>query len=80
MMKWNPTLGEFLMARLEAENEFDKFTVAIKKCGVVVEHLSKGKTCRFAKAVSFFLRGSDENSCKVEVTGKRVNLGDGEIL
>ena len=34
----------------------------------------------FAKTVSFFLRASNDNSCKVEVTGKRVNLGDGQGL
>ena len=79
-MKWNPTLGEFLMAWLEAENEFDKFTVSVRKCNVVVEHLSKGKSYRFARVVSFFLRGSNENSFKIELTGKRVNLGHGEIL
>ena len=79
-MKWNPILGEFLMARLEAENEFDKFTVPVKKCDVQVEHLSTGKTYRFVKAASFFIRGSNENSCKVKVTGKRLNFGDGEIL
>ena len=55
-MKWNPTVGEFLMARLEAENEFDKFTVSVRKCHTVIEHLSKGKSYRFAKVVSFFLR------------------------
>ena len=43
MMKWNPTLGEFLKARLEPDNEFDKFAVAIKKCDVVAGHLSKRK-------------------------------------
>ena len=53
-MKWNPTLGEFLMARLEAENEFDKFTVSVRKCHAVVGHLSKGKSYRFAKVVSVF--------------------------
>ena len=68
------------MARLEAENEFDKFAVAVKKCDVVVEHLSKGKTCQFTKAISFFLPGSNENSRKVEVNRKRVNIGDGKIL
>ena len=68
------------MARLEAENEFDKFTVSVRKCDAVVEHLSKGKSYRFAKVVSFFLRGSNENSFKIEVTGKRVNLGHEEML
>ena len=43
-MKWNPPFGEFLKARLESENEFHKFAVAVKKCDIVVGHLSKGKT------------------------------------
>ena len=37
-----PTLGEFLKARLELRNEFDKYAVAFEKCDVVVGHLSKG--------------------------------------
>ena len=68
------------MARLEAENEFDKFTVSVRKCHTVIEHLSKGTSYRFAKVVSFFLRWSNENSFKIEFTGKRVNLGHGEML
>ena len=32
MVKWNPTLGEFLMARLELENILNKFAVAVEKC------------------------------------------------
>ena len=78
MMKWNPTLREFLKAWLEPENEFEKFAVAVEKSDVVAEHLSKGKTGRFAKTISFLLCRSNENSCKVEVTGKIVTLGDGE--
>lgn len=59
IMKWNPPFGEFLKARLESENEFHKFAVAVKKCDIVVGHLSKGKTGQFAKAIVFFLRGSN---------------------
>ena len=73
MMKCNPILGEFIKARLKPENEFDKFAAAVEKCDVVVEHLSKGKTGRFAKSISFFLRRS--KSCKVEVTGERWRWG-----
>ena len=74
MMKWNPTRGEFLKSPLEPENEF---VVPNEKYDFVVVYLSKGKTGRFAKnySISLFLRGSNENSCKVEVTGRRVNLG-----
>ena len=78
MKKWSPTIGE--KSRLEPENEYDKFVVAVEKCGAVVGHLTKGKTGRFSKNVSFFLRASDGNCCHVEVTWKRVNLDDGEGL
>ena len=30
MMKWNPTLREFLEPQVEPENEFDKITVAVE--------------------------------------------------
>ena len=68
-----PNTRRISQAQLEPENEFDKFAVAIEKCDVVVGHLSKEKTGRFTKTF-IFLCGSYENSCKVEVTGKRVKL------
>ena len=80
MTIWEPKNGEFLETRLEPENEFDKYAVAVTQNNVVVGHLAKGKTGRFAKTISFFLRASNDSSCKVEVTGKRVNLGDGKAL
>ena len=30
VMKWNPTLREFLEPQVEPENEFDKITVAVE--------------------------------------------------
>ena len=80
MKIWLPFIGEFLQTRLEPENEFDKYAVAVIKDGVVVGHLTKGKTGRFAKTISFFLRASEDNVCKVEITGRRVNLGDKQGL
>ena len=38
----------------------------------------KGKSCRFAKTIFYFLRGDKKNNCTVVVTGKAVNWGDGE--
>ena len=46
----------------------------------MIGNLSEGRSARFARTVSYFLRASNENYCRVEVTGKRVNLGDGEGL
>ena len=80
MTKWTPNNGEILKARPEPENEYDKYAVAVERYGDVVGHLSKGRSARFAKTVSYFLRASNENCCRIEVTGKRVKLGDGEGL
>ena len=80
MTKWTPKYGEILKARPEPESQYDKCAVAVETYGDVVGHLSKGRPERFAKIVSYFLRASNENCCRVEVTCKRVNLGDEEGL
>ena len=46
----------------------------------VVLWLDKGKTGRFAKTISFFLRANHRHYFRVEVIGKIVNLGDGQGL
>ena len=80
MMRWTPKNGEIFKARPEPKNEYDKYAVTAERCGDVVGHLSKGRSARFTKTVSYFLRASNENCCRVEVTDKIVNLGDGEGL
>ena len=77
MKKWKPGISQ---SSMRTRNEYDKFAVAVKKCGAVVGHLSKGKTGCFAKISSLFLSTSGRNCYLVEVTGKKVNLGDGEGL
>ena len=78
--KSTPKTREILRARPEPENKYDKYTVAVERCGDVVGYLFRGGSAYFAKTVSYFLRVSNENCCQVEVTGKRVNLGNGEGL
>ena len=80
MTKWTPKNGEILKARPEPKSKHNKYAIAVERCGDVVGHLSKVRSARFAKTVSHFLRASNENCCRVEVTGKRANLGDGEGL
>ena len=65
MTKWTPKNEEILKAQPEPENEHDKYEVAVERCGDVVGHLSKGRSARFAKIVSYFLRASNENYCRV---------------
>ena len=80
MTKWTPKNGEILKARPKPEKEYDKYAVVVERCGDVVGHHSKGRFSCFAKAVLCFPRASNENCCRAEVTGKRVNLGYGEGL
>ena len=80
MTKWTPENGDILKARPEPGNEYGKYAVAVKRRGDVVRHLFKERFARFAETVSHFLPASNENCCRVEVTGKRVNLGDREGL
>ena len=80
MKDWTPVLGENLKTRPEPENEIDKYAVAVVIGRKVVGHLKKGKTGRYAKTVFYFMRADPLNSATITVTGKRVNLGDGQGL
>ena len=44
----------------------------------IVGHMSLGKTGNFAKTFFYFLRADKYSICEVEITGKLLNLGDGE--
>ena len=52
--------------------------VAVKKNNVVVGHLPLGCSGKFAKTIFYFLRADEWSECKVIVTGKPVNRGDGD--
>ena len=80
MTNWTPKNGEIFKAQPEPENEYDKYAMAVERCGDVVGHLSNGRSARFAETVSYYLRAINENCCRVEAAGKRVNLGNGEGL
>ena len=68
---------EFLSCEREPDNPMDKYAVCVKKENKIVGHLPLGKSGKFAKTVFYFLRAVELSSCKIVVTGKPVNLGDG---
>ena len=75
--KWEPVIGEILNARMEPQNEVDKYAVAVlDKEKNVIGHLPKGTSGKYAKTIFHFLRNDSVNVCKVKVTGNAVNLGD----
>ena len=66
------------MVEMEPGNVVDKYAVCVKKNNMIVGHLPLGKNGRFAKTIFYFLRADIYAKCKVIITGKEVNLGDGE--
>ena len=75
---WTIFLQEEFCEEMESANPVDKYVVAAKKNNVVVEHLSLGCSGKFAKTIFYFLRADEWSECKVIVTGKPVNRGDGD--
>ena len=80
MNDWTTMIGESLATRPEPENKIDKYAAAVIKDAKVIGHLKKGETGRYAKTVFHFLRANAMNTANITVTGKRVNLGDGQGL
>ena len=75
---WTPSIGDELQGFMEPKNKLDKYAVAIKgKDGDVFGHLPLGKSGKFAKTVFYFLKSDKNHHCKITVTGKATNAGDG---
>ena len=75
---WTPFLQEELCGEMEPAKPVDKYAVAVKKNNVVVGYLPLGCSGKFAKTIFYFLRADEWSECKVIVTGKPVNRGDGD--
>ena len=75
---WTPVLQEKVYGEIEPNNPVDKYAVAVKKDGKVVGHLPLGENGKFAKTIFYFLRADPNGKCTITITGKAVNLGDGE--
>ena len=75
---WTTFLPEELCGEMVPAIPADKYAVAVKKNIVVVGHLPLGCSGKFAKTIFYFLRADEWSECKVIVTGKPVNRGDGD--
>ena len=76
-MLWNPLIGDFLSCEREPDNPMDKYAIFVKKENKILGNLPLGKSGKFPKTISYFLRADELSSYKIVVTGKLVNLGDG---
>ena len=52
----------------------------LKKNTSIVGHLPLGKNGTFVKMIFDFLTADQDAECKVVMTGKEVNLGDGDRM
>ena len=78
---WKLTVNEELETEMEPDNVMDKFAVCVKKNTSIVEHLSLRKNGKFfVKMIFYFLRADQDAECKIVITGKDVNLGDGNEM
>ena len=77
---WTPISNEVLQTRREPENPTDKYAACVLEDGKVVGNLKKGSNGRFAKIIFYFLRSNTCAKCCVKITGKPVNLADGEEM
>ena len=75
---WTPTLPQQVCGEIESDNPVDKYAAAVKNDEKVVRHLPLGENGKFAKTIFYFLRADPHGKCNITVTGKAVNLGDGD--
>ena len=63
---------------MEPTNKLGKYAVAVKrKDGDIISHLPLGESGKFPKTVFYFLKSDNNHHCKITVTGKATNAGDG---
>ena len=75
---WTPTLQQKVYGEIEPHNPVDKYAAVVKKDEKVVGYLPLGENGKFAKTIFYFLRADPYGKCNITVTGKAVNLGDGD--
>ena len=67
-----------MYGKIEPHNPGDKYAVTVKKDEKVVGHLPLWENGKFAKTIFYFLRADLYGKCNITVTGKAVNLGNGD--
>ena len=75
---WKPRLQEQAYGEIEPNNPVDKYVVVVKKDGKnswASTTKKKWKIC-----MNDFLRADLYGKCNITVTGKAVNLGDGDRM
>ena len=75
---WKPTLNKKLETKMESDNVMGIYAVCVKKNTSIVWRLPLGKNGKFAMVIFYFIRADQNVEYKVVITGKEVNLSDGD--
>ena len=67
-----------MYVEIESHNPVNKYAAAAKKDEKVVGHLPLGANVKFAKTIFYFFCADPYGKCKITVTGKAVNVGNGD--
>ena len=70
VLKWNPTLGEFLKARLEPENDLTNLQLQSKNAILGLDIYQKGKLVDSQKLFHFFFVEAMKTPTKLKLMGK----------
>ena len=77
---WTPTLQEQVYGEIEPHSPVDKCAVAVKKDETVVGYVPLGENGKFAKTIFCILGADPYRKYNITVTGKAVNLADGDRM
>ena len=58
---WDAVIGEELQCERELDNESDRYAIAVKKDGTIIDHLPQ----KISRACSIFLRRGNSITCRV---------------
>ena len=64
---------------METSNPVDKYTMSVNKDDLIVGHLPLGKNGKISKTIFYFFQADRYTAREVVITGKAINLGDGDV-
>ena len=76
---WALVIGEHLITKMETSNPVDKYTMSVNKDDLIVGHLPLGKNGKISKTIFYFFQADRYTAREVVITGKAINLGDGDV-
>ena len=75
---WVPKIGKKCSTEREPDNPDSKYAVYVNKNDRIMGPSVNRKSGNFAETIFYFLRAKEYSLCKTVITGKPINLDDGD--